>query len=1548
MALKASALNPYARAPLCVAQVDPASGRHMRAYFFLGAVPRAVLEAARRSKLAPLGTLDWAPADRETLRGYYGAHWRELLTPSDPENPIRGAKGGAELDFGDLRAFNDLEETQNTKDDPDSFLESDSASMPRAAPTVRVAAPTYTDVAVYPEDTVYELRLKLYLASGVAPYRQHLFYYVNDEGPELPYRLTLDGAPVLPDWRDIAGREATPSQEVFAGFAVDSKLMQRHDTLYVEALDTFRLLGPTANTRITRAYFVDLYVALPPLNAPERPNDGLAGILRDSMQFDILYYGAVVRWWPQLSPDAFGLAMASPDRVGEAYPALDPDPDVLKTRFALERPLADRAAVWRPASSASAGRKSQVAVTSASVRVAPLAARMRVAIRNVFDLVPTSPAVAAIAARFEVDLGGLREEQKEEAISQIGVSWKGAPPGTLDASGTASFLLRSGHVLIAAVKRHASSFGPRAADYVDAFAARPPRRDDVAFALARDVGLSRAHAGGPDLEPIRYARLVIHADGSYEVAADWPEHDRVGLEAVFTETQRVAAPVLEAVNMMGAAAFPIGGRLESTDKAPRAYASLGAVTASASWPHALTAAAFRDMKAAFREYERAGIVGIRGLQQAGAYAFFFRRGVTAHDPRTADRAVRGTTRAVAGTVNQYAWLTDASVAARWATAFQGRTVRIHHRATDLRVEVLGADSLAEFELIQRYVFAFLDGFWQSRSAKERSREKEVEPTVMKVEHHSHRLKRLQERDPVLFDLKRYDPDATQYSVLCQSKRQPHVYNEAEARELGVQKRAKLIRYWNFTDGAPAFYGCPDPRYAHLSFRAGLHPLGFCLPCCKKARAPPGSRAALANLGCIRKHAWAPTAEEEAELGSSRHVFSYGKAIPEGRVAEVAREVTEGLFLDALPPPYRLQQVGVPQSVPAVPIAGYAFSLAHVLAEGEQTADDVLTALAGLAATMTDTYYVLGSGSGAAFASAQALADAILGAFVRREDALSPFGPGGVAAHIWPAILAELARHVYGVEVVVLADPLGDGAITLEAQPEAVAALADPRSAPLNVVLFASGPTGTFPVVAMNPKFYTRVPLSSRWMAGRRIYTDGPIDLSVSSGPEGPSGRYAPHQHASQLKDEEPIVDKVVKTVREVMAYAAREMSGGVRSHALDLALLLRYTRAKEVKPGKHSPQIEALLVDMHNCCYGVMLRDDTAAVYIPVRPSLYGALANGTKIIYGTRPEVPLPRKALEEAIADINEFIRREKGSPIVPNASLTNPEGACIGFLAAKPHSLYFFHDPELIPNSPEGAPISFPYDVREIDLAILAAKRQASKTSPHALDSVETLAAVTTNRNRLYRLFLAEFSEVLRAERNAPMRERIATALKATDFKSSESVKALRQSLAEVLAGHPGDLAAVRDAIKQAQPSDDAAREALAAINASSFEFDRQSLARLRALKSHDEVVLELKEMLGTHITTVNEKTVRPVENIYVSCSSANSNAVAAAATHSQCASVSGKRRLVVPADRLGDFYDCLAADIHNPGKSGLLAAVSAGVFEPLSFIRRPGEHLSLGLG
>jgi hypothetical protein len=370
--------------------------------------------------------------------------------------------------------------------------------------------------------------------------------------------------------------------------------------------------------------------------------------------------------------------------------------------------------------------------------------------------------------------------------------------------------------------------------------------------------------------------------------------------------------------------------------------------------------------------------------------------------------------------------------------------------------------------------------------------------------------------------------------------------------------------------------------------------------------------------------------------------------------------------------------------------------------------------------------------------------------------------------------------------------------------------------------------------------------------------------------------------------------------------------------------------------------VKTRLVNMNNACYGVIVKHaDGQLAYIPVRYSAYPI--DGTPSKFGARPVVKLPHPTLVAAVAEINQFIRAESEaySQITPAAILTNSDGDAVGFADGDGSSrLHFYHD--AISSAGTLPTVNWAYDSQEVDRAIVAAMRSAEGADD---DDAKALRTAARSRNQLYRMFLAEFSAVLRADRNGSLRARVVAAIKKTNFGVVSSVSELRRALVELLALYPEDLQAVRSAVTAAyinEPRNPGAAATLA-ISASEFAFDRQTMVRLRALQTHAEVVNSLRGLLAPRVSVVSrerwERDPKIAQNMYVACSGPD-----ASSSTTQCEN----NLLVVPDDRIEEFYDILAADVRNPSKTAQLTAVSAGVFDPLDFIRRLGEHLTVALG
>ena len=1523
--------NPYDLHPICISQVDPTSGSFLRAYYFLGSVPKNVLGAAQSGKPMKddIRKFEWSTQSAAILRNYYGSNWQSVLTPEDPpapnvlENKFAQKNGpiffntavyrGGAVDFGDFGDFDDFEKTIDDEIKPTpKYLEVN----------VHASPPIYCDIAILPEDTIYDLRQKLYVASGVAFYRQHLFLYVNEEGPIVPYQITIDSAPVTIDWRDLAKQNNftinNSNELIIAGISIESRLEERHENLRVAALDTFTLLSPVSSIRVTNAYFVDLYSIILPLSFSDRPNDNLSSILNDKYQFNLLYYGGIMKYWPHLSPDACKMALTDPSKFIDTYPGLSPDVNALKVRYEYEQKISNMSIQWRP-TVATTGR-ALTAVTAVTMRVIPNTIKMSVSIRNIFDWIPTSLSLAAINTKFNIDTSVLTETDTNRISPEQ---------------------RQGGLITISAVKRHISTYGSRMAPTINWFLSRPLYIDSVSFALSRNIKKE-------DVGTIPYAFLTIYSDGSYEVSAEWREDDRISFNHVIKELSLTVEPLIATINKMKASAFPIGGELVftrvydvhglHTDKEGggdleakevlqddlKANVSLGGITVSAFWPHAITTTDFKELKERFKIYERAGIISIKGLQQSGAYVFLFKKGIVAYDTRLADRAEAGGTDE---NTNQYSWLTDSTVAARWATSFQGRTVRIFHRATDLRIEIIEADNLFEFELIRRYVFSFLDGLLIGPNRLTIIGEK-ANPILPD----SQRLKRLQERDPNLYDLKKYDQNLAVYSVLCQSNRQPRVYNESELAHLNSKQKESLTKYWNFTDGVPAYYDCPDKKYPFLSFRSGQHPLGYCLPCCKKIKPSAMSRVTLINKKCLES-----TGKEidnsEIEMALSRHVFAYGKSFGPDRISVCPRELTDGLFLRALPEPYNLYMVGVEQSTPSIPEAGFAYALAYALSIGNTPPSEIFHELANMAREMTETFYQLGNGAASVFSSSDELAEVIINSFVNYDDGLSPFSPGGAASQTWPNILMDLARHTYEFEFVLFTDGGGgDGDISINISAEAASSIIENGKHTYNpprIALLISGPMGVYPIAALDPKFFLRTMPEDRWMVARRSFEFNQV-----------------------REDENTVIDNVCNIIYDIVK--SQKQSNIVLP--IDLDLILRYIYADDLQP---SFSIVARLIGMRGMCYGVILNLSNIEgndVYIPVRYSPY--VIDDIPTLYGPRPNVKLSKVLLDKAIAEINNYIVK-KGEPymqISPTSLIQNETNEIIGFTYITADSaLFFFHDATNLTSSPLPK-IKFPYNSRQIDEEISNMWRN-NKT--HEISTqLSPLATEANMRNRLYRLFLAEFSSILRADRNTKIRNDIKSIITNAQFDSPKSVAKLRYALFSLLDEYTDDLRIVREAIARAfiiAPSNPKVN-ALLTIDATSFNFDRSTIFKLQKMKSHKEVVDEIKLIMGPHIEVVESANFN-INNMFASCGEEKNKGLAAndisfmnsrsqlniklSTATEHCVN----RKLMIPKDRIDDYYSALASDIRNPGKSKLLTSVSAGVFDPLNFIQRMGEHLTV---
>jgi len=1209
--------NPYIKNPLYVAQVNPKTGTNMAVYFFLGSVPKNVLAAANNGvPQADPRILKWNAKDAIILEKFYGRGWKKLLTAEDHtiNESITDKKdlplffsyvGGAKQkvtskqkrkknnnetnnensnensneDNNEDDNNEDGKEDKEDKEDIDNtdleFFEKDNAivdffenedsgesselyeniklfdeshsnisSNYMSTMSQTVKAPVYLPISVYPEDTIYDIKLKIYIATEIDFYRQHIFYYINGEGPATPYQFNVDNVPLYINYKDLYKKE-----NILCNIYIDSLLEQRRDGIQIKAMDTFISLQITEGVRVNAIYFIDLYSVLAPVNYPNRPQDNLSQILKDKYSFDTLYYGAIIKYWPHLSIDILNTALLHPEKMG-MHLLLSYNLKKIKERFELEKIIANLAINYN--------FDPNISIISATVHIFSKSARVRCLIRNIFDWVETDKTILMLNAKFDIESALL----SESGMSLVSINER-----------------QGEFISITGLKRYITSKNPKYNEIAQWFLNNRVEGNTVMMAIMRKDSIR-----------LPFIYLILYSNGEYKITGEWEEDDKINFNQIIEELSTITKPIIQKINSMGVAAFPSGGEYYIINN--KSDAVLRYITGTILYPRYFSDVMFNTLKKKIKLLENANIIKIKNNQNPDMISFLFVKGIIAYNLKLADRAESANKKG--NFLNQYAYLYNNIVFHRWTTSFSGRLVKIYHRATDIKIEINNADNINEFNLIKRYIYSYIDYIYTNNYKNEEKK------TVMVSS--KKRLKKLQENDPNLFDLKKYSATNKVYSVLCQSDRQPFSYTESEMKSFSENKRKKLIKYWNFTQSVPAYYECPHSKFPHLSFRPNQHPMGYCIPCCNMAKPPHNSKTAKMYEHCLlHKRGDIIKAED-----ISKHILSYGKYINVGRISEISKEIRDELFLGKLDKTNMLYLVGVEQFLPSVNDAGFTYSIIYLIKDPKQTIDDKIKELAFYAREMKTNFYQLGNGTGLLYKSSDDLADDILNIFIYKKEITAMVEKSGQIVSSWKLILIDLIKLIYNINIIIFTEEESSGEHSIECCGDFIFD---------NLIFILHNNNGFYPIISTNIKIFIKY-LSN---------AQPTEDICIRQFDKG---------------------NKLYTTVQNIFT---------AMDNSLSIGPLLEIENAIL---SEKAYKITTLVINLRNFCYGVFISDkkNNEEFYFPINYSSY-TFTDKYKILYDPIAEKHIPN------LATVDAFIKKTN-LDIVPEYNIINNKNTYIGF--------------------------------------------------------------------------------------------------------------------------------------------------------------------------------------------------------------------------------------------------------------------------------------------
>lgn len=209
-------------------------------------------------------------------RQYFGPQYKtklglDIITGGAQETP----RTEEVIDFteSDLAAFS-LEKPR-----------AQSKKAPFVPPALTLSKWSAADITIWPFDKYSEVREKIYMATGIPPYRQHIFC---DDTDYVMYRVLLHGL------YNVDIRDTADLQHV-AGVPVDRYMVENKDAVRVETFDVFR----TAESLTWPLFVVDLGEII------ERNKTQFQDSMRDSFTRELLYYGFILKYWPMFCAQCF-------------------------------------------------------------------------------------------------------------------------------------------------------------------------------------------------------------------------------------------------------------------------------------------------------------------------------------------------------------------------------------------------------------------------------------------------------------------------------------------------------------------------------------------------------------------------------------------------------------------------------------------------------------------------------------------------------------------------------------------------------------------------------------------------------------------------------------------------------------------------------------------------------------------------------------------------------------------------------------------------------------------------------------------------------------------------------------------------------------------------------------------------------------------------------------------------------------------------------------------------------------------------------------------
>lgn len=1351
--------------------------------------------------------------------------------------PICSVFGSGEDTEADLSEIEELLKTPAISNDKHENPSSKKLISSNLRANFELGIEYVTDVQIYPEDKFGELKDKIFITTNIPNYRQHLFY-ISHGKITTTYRISAEGLYNV----DIRSTFYNSARDNVYGIPIDKNLYELRDAIKIDALDMFTILSGE-DIKDNTIYVVDL------AQFTEKIGSDLHEIARDTYQFDLIYNGFILKYFPQLTRECLFDYLINESELYHKYPDLARSKNVLTSIYKHEREIINLH--YKNLHKSFSQLQDSVSIAITQMIAVVTGSRVMLNIRNLFDKLRVTKCIPEIHAYFDHDHKKYMV-RKRHVRNESDIQF---PSGSLMKNGiTIAISLR--------------------------------KSDQETFH-------SRSGISTMENEQSRYMFLNIWSNGKYHIKTVWNEEDERDFDEIVKLMKKFIDPIIGGINNLGKYVFSAGSSLPLISKQNISYQGLNICIF---WKKVMLENTFKIIKSLWDPYMRARITGQRNVQQFDKYEFLFRKGMYEFDTTAIERIVTTSNNIIL--LNQYGHLSSSIIKQKWDQNYDGRIVRMSHRTTDVRFEVSDIRE-REFSTFYRYIMTYIYNCLLDNNVKTSMMTQKNYKDIKK-------LRKLREQDPELFNLKKYGSKKV-YSIVCQNQRQPLIFTPDEIKSMQPAEIKKLTQYWNFTLNKPAYYGCPNKKYPHLSFMINSHPKHYCLPCCnKKPSIEEYSKKNKINTICMQKHKFISGPANLDVDTISRHIMNYGKDIDLGRLSKLPQSSIKNLLFGTLQvnSATNYYLYGVPQHLPGIENIGIIYAIAEAIElPMEKLIEKLILELKRSPKMLFNT--LLNGTLIEYFRDMDHFIITIKELFID----VKMFSTNIQKFRQWPELIIELCHVILQVSVLTFIDENGTGEVINLFVSNSIK----------NEIIYMGKLLGS----EKTEKLTNDPTLSG--VVGDQTY----ILILKKQNKYYPIFIIDAEKYFKNLEIDTRLFHRVSNVIKLIYSMVKHGVKSDelVINKSLDLSLVKAFTSI-------HSKyMIKIKYINKQNLCYGLLLMDpDKNFIYVPIGYSTY--IADSIEISFDAfdPKKIELRLDCLLSFIDSINLYIGETQK---IQNVYLYKP----------LTQNKYYKLDTELISMDVGGFMFYFnkytqdlidskldieiiKYDYAEINKMILS--RAVAKIDARTQKIGEALY-----NNYAYQLFIIEFVNFLNNERNTQIRSGIIMLIDKTNFK--KDTNDFRKNLRNLLKEFSTDYTVIQSQMSAFYQGKLDKPQLLLNIDKTTYDFDRLTISKLKALSSI-ELKNELKRISKNFVVEKDfDTTGVKFPNIYLPCED-----LADKPTYCD-----NKKLILTKNNSLDIFIDILAKDLSDDLKlkyilNNLMMDITIDMF---SFQRNPNEIITI---